>query len=94
MEKQMIRTKTKIFIQRLNIEMNNLRECVSLLESWSDDDNQDEVMLDAELDVVNRIGETIKEMNNLQSYEWSAVYEAQKALQEAASEPEGDGNAE
>lgn len=90
----MIRTKTAIFIQRLNLEMQNLREYASLLEQWNMDDNQDEVMLDAELDVVNRIGETIKEMNHLQSREWSAVYEAQKALQEAVPEPEGDANAE
>lgn len=31
----MIRTKTQIFIQRLSLEMHNLREYAGLLEHWN-----------------------------------------------------------
>ena len=77
----MIRTKTQIFIQRLSLEMHNLREYAGLLEHWNTDDEQDEVLLCAKLDVIDRIGATIKEMCELQSHEWSAIY---KALQDSA----------
>lgn len=77
----MIRTKTQIFIQRLNLEMQSLREYAALLERWNEDDNQDEVLQEAELDVIDRIGATLKEMRELQSHEWSVMY---KALQNAA----------
>ena len=56
----MIRTKTQIFIQRLNLEMQSLREYAALLERWNEDDNQDEVLQEAELDVIDRIGSTLK----------------------------------
>ena len=75
----MIRTKTHIFIQRLNLEMQSLREYAALLERWNEDNNQDEVLLEAELDVIDRIGATLKEMRELQSHEWSVMY---KALQD------------
>lgn len=77
----MIRTKTHIFIQRLNLEMQSLREYAALLERWNEDDNQDEVLQEAELEVIDRIGSTIKEMRELQSHEWSVMY---KALQDSA----------
>ncbi len=77
----MIRTKTQIFIQRLNLEMQSLREYAALLERWNEDDNQDEVLQEAELDVIDRIGATLKEMRELQSHEWSVMY---KALQDSA----------
>lgn len=83
----MIRTKTHIFIQRLNLEMQSLREYVALLERWNEDDNQDEVLQEAELDVIDRIGSTIKEMRELQSHEWSAMY---KSLQDSAEKPAAD----
>lgn len=83
----MIRTKTQIFIQRLNLEMQSLREYAALLERWNEDDNQDEVLLDAELEVVDRIGSTIKELRELQSHEWSAMY---KALQDSAEKNAAD----
>lgn len=83
----MIRTKTQIFIQRLNLEMHNLREYAGLLERWNEDDNQDEVLQEAELDVIDRIGSTIKEMRELQSHEWSAMY---KSLQDSAEKPAAD----
>ena len=83
----MIRTKTHIFIQRLNLEMQSLREYVALLERWNEDDNQDEVLQEAELDVIDRIGSTIKEMRELQSHEWSAMY---KALQDSAEKTAAD----
>ena len=83
----MIRTKTHIFIQRLNLEMQSLREYAALLERWNEDDNQDEVLQEAELDVIDRIGATLKEMRELQSHEWSAIY---KALQDSAEKNAAD----
>ena len=83
----MIRTKTHIFIQRLNLEMQNLSKYADLLERWNEDDNQDEVLLEAELEVVDRIGSTIKEIRELQSHEWAAVY---KALQDSAEKNAAD----
>lgn len=85
----MIRTKTQIFIQRLNLEMHNLREYAGLLERWNEDDNQDEVLQEAELDVIDRIGSTLNEMRKLQSHEWSVMY---KALQDSAEKPAADGS--
>lgn len=83
----MIRTKTQIFIQRLNLEMQSLREYAALLERWNDDDNQDEVLQEAELDIIDRIGSTIKELRELQSHEWSVMY---KALQDSAEKTAAD----
>lgn len=83
----MIRTKTHIFIQRLNLEMQSLREYAVLLERWNEDDNQDEVLLEAELDVIDRIGATLKEIRELQSHEWSVMY---KALQDSAEKNAAD----
>lgn len=85
----MIRTKTHIFIQRLNLEMQSLREYAALLERWNEDDNQDEVLQEAELDVIDRIGATLKEMRELQSHEWAVVY---KALQDSAEKTAADGS--
>lgn len=85
----MIRTKTQIFIQRLSLEMHNLREYAGLLERWNEDDNQDEVLQEAELDVIDRIGATLKEMRELQSHEWSVMY---KALQDSAEKNAADGS--
>lgn len=83
----MIRTKTQIFIQRLNLEMQSLREYAALLERWNEDDNQDEVLQEAELDVIDRIGATLKEMRELQSHEWSVMY---KAIQDSAEKNAAD----
>lgn len=83
----MIRTKTQFFIQRLNLEMHNLREYAGLLEHWNTNDEQDEVLLEAELDVIDRIGATLKEMRELQSHEWSVMY---KALQDSAEKTAAD----
>ena len=85
----MIRTKTHIFIQRLNLEMQSLREYAALLERWNEDDNQDEVLQEAKLDVIDRIGSTLNEMRELQSHEWSAMY---KALQDSAEKTAADGS--
>lgn len=83
----MIRTKTHIFIQRLNLEMQSLREYAALLERWNEDDNQDEVLQEAELDVIDCIDSTIKEMRELQSHEWSVMY---KALQDSVEKNAAD----
>lgn len=85
----MIRTKTQIFIQRLNLEINNLCKYAGLLEHWNEDDNQDEVLQEAELDVIDRIGSTLNEMRELQSHEWSAMY---KSLQDSAEKTAADGS--
>lgn len=85
----MIRTKTHIFIQRLNLEMQSLREYAALLERWNEDDNQDEVLQEAEFDVIDRIGSTLNEMRELQSHEWSVMY---KALQDSAGKTAADGS--
>lgn len=85
----MIRTKTQIFIQRLNLERQNLQEYTALLERWNEDDNQDEVLQEAKLDVIDRIGATLKEMRELQSHEWSVMY---KALQDSAEKNAADGS--
>lgn len=82
----MIRTKTAIFCDRLKIEMNIMEQLREMLIDWNEAD-QDEVMLDAKMDVVNRMGDIVKEMRNLQSHQWTAVYEAQKALEKSAAEP-------
>ena len=77
----MIRTKTEIFLQRLNLEMQSLSKYADLLERWNEDDNQDEVLQEAKLEVIDRIGVTMEEMRDLQSHEWTAMY---KALQDSA----------
>ncbi|WP_443932418.1 hypothetical protein [Phascolarctobacterium succinatutens] len=83
----MIRTKTQIFIQRLSLEMHNLREYAGLLERWNEDDTQDEVLQEAKLDVIDRIGSTLNEMRELQSHEWAAMY---KALQDSREKNAAD----
>lgn len=85
----MIRTKTHIFIQRLNLEMQSLREYVALLERWNEDDNQDEVLQEAELDVIDRIGSTLNEMRELQSHEWSVMYKSLKDFTEKPADSSG-----
>ena len=83
----MIRTKTHIFIQRLNLEMQSLSNYADLLERWNTNDEQDEVLLEAELEIIDRIGSTIKEMRELQSHERSVMY---KALQASAGKNAAD----
>ena len=81
----MIRTQTEIFCQRMRLEIQCLCEYAALLERWNEDDEQDEVMLEAELDMVYRIGDAIKEMSGLQSAQWSAVYKTLEATAEKAA---------
>ena len=83
----MIRTKTEIFLQRLKLETQSLSKYADLLERWNEDDNQDEVLQEAKLDVIDRIGATLKEMRELQSHEWSVMY---KALQDSAEKNAAD----
>lgn len=83
----MIRTKTQIFIQRLKLEMQSLHEYAALLERWNEDDNQDNVLQEAELEVIDRIGSTLNEMRELQSHEWAAMY---KALQDSGEKNAAD----
>lgn len=83
----MIRTKTEIFLQRLKLETQSLSKYADLLERWNEDDNQDEVLQEAELDVIDRIGSTLNEMRELQSHEWAVMY---KALQDSAEKTAAD----
>ena len=85
----MITTKTEIILQRLNLEMQSLNKYADLLERWNENDNQDEVLQEAKLDVIDRIGSTLKEMRELQSHEWSVMY---KALQDSAEKNAADGS--
>ena len=85
----MIRTKTHIFIQRLNLEMQSLSKYADLLERWNTNDEQDEVLLEAELEIIDRIGSTIKEMRELQSHEKSVMYKTQ---QDSAEKNAADGS--
>ena len=65
------------------------RACGNTQLCWNEDDNQDEVLQEAELDVIDRIGATLKEMRELQSHEWSVMY---KALQDSAEKNAADGS--
>lgn len=85
----MIRTETEIFLQRLNLEIQSMSKYADLLERWNEDDNQDKVLQEAKLDVIDRIGATLKEMRELQSHEWSVMY---KALQDSAEKNAADGS--
>lgn len=79
----MIRTQTEMFAQRMRLTLNTLTQQVDLLERWNEDDNQDEIMLKAEEQLLNCINDTLDEMKKLQSYEWSALYEAEQKVLKA-----------
>ncbi len=76
----MIRTKTHIFIQRLNLEMQSLREYAALLERWNEDEALIDDMLDEYKNLVSRMQAIIREMNSLCTDEWSAIYQEQQEL--------------
>lgn len=82
----MVKTKTAIFCQRIKVDVQHLMNLLHLLEVWNqDEDNFDELMLEAGQDVIERIDNTLKDCMSLSTSEWSALYNAQKALIKAKS---------
>ena len=82
----MVKTKTSIFCQRMKVDVQHLMNLMHLLESWNQsEDDFDELMLEAGQDVIERIDCTLKDCMSLSTSEWSALYNAQKALIKAKS---------
>ena len=95
----MVKTKTSIFCQRMNVDVQHLQHLLRLLERWNQsEDDFDELMLEAGQDVIERIDNTLKDCMSLSTSEWSALYNAQKALieakREALAEAKPEANAE
>lgn len=91
----MVKTKTSIFCQRMNVDVQHLMDLMHLLESWNQsEDDFDELMLEAGQDLIERIDNTLKDCMSLSTSEWSALYNAQKALIEAKREALAEANAE
>lgn len=91
----MIRTKTSAFCQKLTLELRSVIAQKELLESWNMDEALIDDMLDEYKSLVNRMQAIIREMDNLCTDEWSAIYQEQQELAkaEALSEdfaPAGD----
>ena len=77
----MIRTKTAIFCQRMDADVQHLMQLLRLLEVWNQSvDDIDELMLDAGQDVIERVDNALKDMQSLSSRQWSALYNAQQEL--------------
>lgn len=91
----MVKTKTSIFCQRMKVDVQHLMNLLRLLEVWNqDEDNFDELMLEEGQDVIERIDNVLKDCMSLSTSEWSALYNAQKALIEAKREAKPEANAE
>ncbi len=91
----MVKTKTSIFCQRMKVDVQHLMNLMRLLEVWNQsEDDFDELMLEAGQDVIERINCTLKDCMSLSTSEWSALYNAQKALIEAKREALAEANAE
>ncbi len=91
----MVKTKTSIFCQRMKVDVQHLMNLMRLLEVWNQsEDDFDELMLEAGQDVIERIDCTLKDCMSLSTSEWSALYNAQKALIEAKREALTEANAE
>ncbi len=76
----MIRTKTSAFCQKLELELRSIIAQKELLERWNMDEALIDDMLDEYKSLVNRMQAIIREMDNLCSDEWSAVYQEQQEL--------------
>lgn len=82
----MVKTKTSVFCQRMKVDVQHLMNLMHLLESWNQsEDDFDELMLDAGQDIIERVDSTLRDMQSLSSRQWSALYDAQKALTETKS---------
>lgn len=76
----MVKTKTSIFCQRLNADVQHLMHLQRLLEVWNQSEDEfDDLMLEAGLDVIDRIDNVLRDMQSLSSREWSTLYNAQQA---------------
>lgn len=85
----MVKTKTSIFCQRLNVDVQHLMHLQRLLEVWNQSEDEfDELMLEAGLDVIDRIDNVLRDMQSLSSREWSTLYNAQQAPAEPKSRSE------
>lgn len=78
----MIRTKTSAFCQKLELELRSVIAQKELLERWNMDEALIDDMLDEYKSLVSRMQAIIREMNNLCTDEWSAIYQEQQALAE------------
>lgn len=76
----MIRTKTSAFCQKLTLELRSVIAQKELLESWNMDEALIDDMLDEYKSLVNRMQAIIREMDNLCTDEWSAIYQEQQEL--------------
>lgn len=91
----MVKTKTSIFCQRMNADIQHLMNLLRLLEGWNQsEDDFDELMLEAGQDIIERIDCTLKDCMSLSTSEWSALYNAQKALIKAKSIANPEASAE
>lgn len=89
----MVKTKTSIYCQRMNIDAQHLMHLLRLLEVWyQSEDNFDELMLDAGQDVIDRINNVLRDMQSLSTSEWSALFNAQQALIKADFKTAADGS--
>lgn len=66
----MIRTQIKQMARILAAKRQHFENLESILDDWSDEDDQDEVMLKAELILVQHMNEVLKEMQSLQTKLW------------------------
>lgn len=91
----MVKTKTAIFCQRMKADIQHLMNLLRLLEGWNQsEDDFDELMLEAGQDVIERIDCTLKDCMSLSTSEWSALYNAQKALIATKPKTNPEANAE
>lgn len=85
----MVKTKTSIFCQRMNIDAQHLMHLLLLLEGWNQsEDDFDELMLDAGQDLIERVNSVLSDMQSLSTSEWSALFNAQQALIKAEAKTE------
>ena len=77
----MVKTKTSIYCQRMNVDAQHLMHLLRLLEVWyQSEDNFDELMLEAGQDVIECLNSVLSDMQSLSTREWSALFNAQQAL--------------
>ena len=79
----------------MKVDVQHLMNLLHLLESWNQsEDDFDELMLEAGQDIIERIDCTLKDCMSLSTSEWSALYNAQKALIKAKSMANPEANPE
>ncbi|MDY6148926.1 MAG: hypothetical protein SPI35_07930 [Porphyromonas sp.] len=78
----MIRTQIKLASQILAAKREHLDQLALILDEWSDEDDQDEVMLKAELNLVQHMNTELKEMQSIQSKLWLELAAEAKTREE------------